>query len=156
MNHTLEYELVRLFTYKDGHVYYKVDHGKKKAGSRAGSKVKGFPYRRLVVYGKKMLEHRVVYFLCHGYWPKVVDHINRDKLDNRIENLRACTTSQNAFNKTVKSKGARLHSCGKWESYLSINGSFKSLGYFNCETAARIASSLYKKDYSGGFFNPFD
>ena len=149
-------ELKRLFVYKDGCVYYKVDHGKKKAGDRAGSKVNGFPYRRLVVHGKKMLEHRVIYFLCHGHWPKIVDHINRDKLDNRIENLRASTVSQNAFNKVIKSKGARLHSCGKWEAYISLNGSFRSLGYFNCETAARVASSLQKEKYSNGFFNPFD
>lgn len=156
MNYPTECELRRLFVYKDGCVYYRVDHGKKKAGDRAGSKVNGFSYRRLVVYGKKMLEHRVIFFLCHGTWPKVVDHANRNKLDNRIENLRACSVSQNAFNRTIKSKGARLHSCGKWESYFSLDGSFKSLGFFNCETAAKVASSLCKEKHSGGFFNPFD
>src|SRR3990167_1974171 len=32
--------------------------------------------------------HRLAWFITYGYWPKEIDHINRDKTDNRIENLR--------------------------------------------------------------------
>lgn len=155
MNTDFESMLRHLFFYREGYVYYRVNRGKKKAGELAGSKVTGFPYRRLSVNRKKFLEHRVIYFLCKGVWPKMVDHINRNKLDNRIENLRAATSSQNAFNKKVKSVGARLHSCGRWESYAAESGLFKHLGYYSCQTAAMVYSSLYKQKASGGFYDPF-
>jgi hypothetical protein len=144
-----------MFTYTDGCLYYKKDHGKKKRGQRAGSKIKSFPYRRVTLYKKKFLEHRVIFFLCHGYWPEIVDHANGDKLDNRIENLRAATVSQNAYNRTAKQSGARLHRYGKWEAYISQNKGFISLGYFNCETAAKLASAKARIKMSGGFYTPF-
>ena len=148
-------ELREMFVYNDGCLYYSKDHGKKKKGQRAGSKIKSFPYRRVTLHKKKFLEHRVIFFLCHGYWPEFVDHINGDKLDNRVENLRAATVSQNSFNRTKKQSGARLHKSGRWEAYISLNKAFISLGYFNCETAARVASAKARIKMSEGFYTPF-
>ena len=155
MNTNLGDKIKRTFFYQHGKVFYKMDRGKKKFGERAGSKAESSAYRILTVDGKKLLEHRVIYFLCHGDWPDLVDHINKDKLDNRIENLRPATKSQNALNAKLKPKGARLHSCGKWESFYTEGGKFKSLGYFNCKTAAMVASSLARQKFGQGFYNPF-
>lgn len=151
----IEGTLKTIFEYRDGGVYYKVDRGKKKAGQKAGTKANGSLYRVLSVDGVKILEHRVIFFLCHGTWPDVIDHINRDKLDNRAENLRGCSGSQNSYNTTRKAIGARLHSCGKWEAYCSQEGKIKHLGYFNCRTAAMVKSALVRQGLSNGFFSPF-
>ena len=48
--------------------------------------------------------HRLIFLMHKGYLPKTIDHINRDKLDNRIENLRPATVSQNSMNRDISSK----------------------------------------------------
>lgn len=155
MKKTYNKEMMETFFYKDGALFYKKDRGKMKAGQRAGTRCEKSPYRVITLNGEKFMEHRVIFFICNGYWPKVVDHINRDKFDNRIENLRGVTVSQNSFNVSNKPTGARLHKSGKWEAYASVDKKFKSLGYFNCETAAKMASAKFKIKISGGIYTPF-
>lgn len=46
--------------------------------------------------------HRLVWFWHHGIWPAWLDHINGDRKDNRIENLRECSASENAQNKKIR------------------------------------------------------
>lgn len=55
-------------------------------------------YLRLSVSGKPQALHRMIFLYHHGYLPKVTDHIDGDRLNNRIENLRACTQSENCLN----------------------------------------------------------
>jgi len=56
---------------------------------------KGQRYPRISVNGKPRSLHRIVFCWHHGYFPKVIDHINNDRLDNRIENLREATQANN-------------------------------------------------------------
>lgn len=57
-------------------------------------------YRKVKVKGKYLFYHRIVWLLCTGDYPKhEIDHINRDKLDNRFENLRDVTHAVNNRNK---------------------------------------------------------
>lgn len=79
------------YWYKDGKILPL--HGKRK-GSTNGKywiiSVEGYPY----------LEHRLVWVWFHGRWPiEVLDHINQDPMDNRIENLREVTQQQNLLNR---------------------------------------------------------
>jgi hypothetical protein len=55
-------------------------------------------YLRLSVIGKPQALHRMIFLYHHGYLPKVTDHIDGNRLNNRIENLRACTQSENCLN----------------------------------------------------------
>ena len=60
-------------------------------------------YLILKIKGKQFKAHRVVWFLCKGYFPKQeIDHINRVRDDNRIENLRLSNRKEQALNTTKK------------------------------------------------------
>ena len=65
----------------------------------------------------------------------VVDHVDRNILNNRIENLRAITSQQNSFN--TNAKGCCYKKTHKiWESYIYLNGKKNILGYFKTEEEA--------------------
>lgn len=58
-------------------------------------------YLVIKVKGKQFKAHRIAWLLCYGDFPKSeIDHINRDRLDNRIENLRESTRKEQARNTT--------------------------------------------------------
>jgi hypothetical protein len=64
--------------------------------------------------------HRIGWFLHYGYQPAMLDHINQDKTDNRISNLRECTMSANLGNQKPKNKlgikGIRKMTCGGYQA----------------------------------------
>lgn len=77
---------------------------------------------------------------------KQVDHVNRDKLDNRIDNLRICSSSQNTANKGLNStnksgyKGVHWNSgYNKWAAQIKTNKKIIHLGYFEDKTKAAEA-----------------
>lgn len=114
-------------------------------------------YRILKIKSRQHLAHRVAWLLHYGEWPSIgfyVDHINRDKLDNRIANLRLATHAQNRANSKVQTasgyKGVypvpRMQN--KWQAQININGKTTNIGFFDTvEEAARAyreaATGLY-------------
>ena len=118
-------------------------------GKRAGSMVK-LGYRLIQITHNgiriKILAHRLRWFMETGNVPTILDHIDRDKDNNDILNLREVTHSQNARNKD-KLKNATSRYCGvywnkhknKWQAQISLNGTTKSLGRFNSEKEAARA-----------------
>ena len=66
-------------------------------GSVAGAQ-KSTGYWCVSINRRKIMSHRIVWFLVHGEDPKELDHADGDKSNNRIENLRACNRSQNMVN----------------------------------------------------------
>ena len=111
----------------------------------------GYLFVRLSKNGKsKTLRiHQLVAvaFLNHkpdGTHKLVVDHINDDKLDNRVENLQIVTQRENSHktqgNYSSKYKGVHWSTRdNKWLSQIQINGKLKYLGLFKCELAASVA-----------------
>jgi len=84
---------------------------------------------------------------------RLVDHINRDSLDNRMGNLRIVGMSTNVRNRekrigtTSKHKGVSWSKRDKkWRAYITINGKTISLGYYNNEDqAAKVYSDKLEK-----------
>lgn len=92
--------------------------------------------------------HRLI--LGDPYTP-ATDHINRNRLDNRRANLRACTDSMNNRNKaTIANKSSKHRgvsfSRGKWQVVIRINGAIKWLGSFRHEHEAAAIAAPYFAD----------
>jgi hypothetical protein len=122
---------------------------------------KGHRYARISVKNKAYAVHRIVFLWHHGYMPKVTDHIDNDRLNNRIENLREVTHQQNAMNKKRDFNSAspykgvltRKRKSGKlfYEVYVCINRQRKFFGGFqNIELANQKAISI-REQYHGQF-----
>ncbi len=137
--------LKELFEYReDGHFYWKIIKCNSiKIGQIAGAICfKG--YRQIKIDGKFYKEHRLAWLYHYGVFPKnQIDHINNTKNDNRIENLREATNTQNQTYKnkregtSSKFKGVSWNKkFQKWRVRITINGKQKYLGLFNNETEA--------------------
>ena len=110
-------------------------------------------YRRVKINYKTYLYHRVVYYLHNDGWKihdssmdNHIDHIDRDRLNNNIENLRVVTNQQNHFN--TNAKGFSFHKAiGKYEARIMVDGKRKHLGLFETEYEARNAYLDAKAKY---------
>jgi hypothetical protein len=100
-------------------------------------------YLRIKIKGSSHPAHRIMWMHIHGAIPadKQVDHIDGDKLNNHIDNLRLVTAQGNCFNRSrLTSKGYTWHKkLHKWQAMASIGGKNKYLGVFNTEGEARFA-----------------
>lgn len=105
-------------------------------------------YLRINLCGRMYLAHRVVWLYVHGEWPNgEIDHINGDRSDNRISNLRLVTKTQNARNarrpvtNTSGIVGVSYDTRDKkWHAYIGVgNGQRTSLGYFATKEEAVAA-----------------
>lgn len=146
-------ELVReLFDYSNGKLYWRKPNHKVTVGKEFGSLRKD-GYKHAIIQGNKYLVHRVIFLWHHGYLPTFIDHINIDKSDNRIENLRPATRSLNQQNRSTPKnntsgiKGVTWHkSLKKWIVQLQVNGVKKNFGsYFDIDYAKFIAEAMYHK-----------
>lgn len=90
----------KLFTQKDGKLYWKASRGRQAAGGEAGTN-HGDGYKTVRIDGKAYYVHRIVKEMTTG--KKVngeVDHKNRKRSDNKPSNLRSTTVSQNRKNRS--------------------------------------------------------
>ena len=152
---TQEY-LNLLFEYRDGGLYRRVSRGPQNAGVRAGTTTKK-GYIRVRVDGQFYMEHRLVFFMHHGRWPQVTDHINGVRHDNRIENLRECTPTQNAQNAKGKGdrpvpKGIHFHKKRqRYCTYVDLQGKRHYVGEYRTLDEAVAAVQAARKKLHGDF-----
>lgn len=139
-----------LFAYDPltGLVTHRTNRVKVKAGDRAGSSSKSAS-RYLRIFGKKELEHRIIWLYMTGALPiGELDHEDHDRGNNRWNNLREVTHAVNMQNKPryannrTGTAGVSIDKrCGKFRAYLSIGGKPKGLGYFTTYAEAVSARS---------------
>ncbi|KAB0988745.1 HNH endonuclease [Cronobacter sakazakii] len=142
-----------------GRFIWKVAKGWVKPGRIAGTLNEANGYRYIKLNGVHYLEHRMVWLFTHGRLPKgEIDHINGDKQDNRIENLRECTRSQNEINKGLSStntsgcKGVSWHAQSKkWRARIKVNKKEIHLGTFECKADAEMAYRSFLERTHGDF-----
>lgn len=96
---------------------------------------------------KKLYQHQFVYYIATGEIVESIDHINGDKSDNRIINLRSVNHQQNGFNRTTAKGYYWNNKKNKWHSQIRLNGKKIHLGLFNTELEARKAYLDAKKIY---------
>lgn len=114
----------------------------------AGHKHVKSGYIGITIDGVEFKAHRLAWLLAFGEWPKgVIDHINGNRSDNRISNLRDATFKTNAENRrraragsASKLMGAQWHEQrGKWQASITSNGKRFHLGLFETQEEAHEA-----------------
>ena len=142
-----------LFDYVDGNLYWKVARSNcVKIGQRAGRKAGSNGYLSVRVDRKSYTIHRLIFLMHHSYVPQYLDHIDGDRSNNRIENLRPATKIENNRNmkkskrNTSGYKGVSwdaLH--GKWRAQIYTEGKQKYLGLFgSAEEAQQVVQEVRK------------
>ena len=148
------------FQYRDGFLYRTTKRGGEPVGTRAGwlTTCNGRLYWKLSILRKTKYLHHAIFLLHHGFLPKIIDHIDGDSTNNKIENLRAATQSKNMGNSRMKStntsgyKGVTYRKdTNKWQAAVMINGKHISLGSHLTKEDAAEAYRQGSMKYFGEF-----
>lgn len=123
-------------------------------GQRAGC-VGSLGYREIKFRGRRLLEHRVAWFIYYGQWPKKhLDHADGDRANNKLANLREATKSQNRHNTIrVRNGSGYMGVCwnkkeGKWQASIGVNRRKIYLGlYDDPEEAGKAYREAAKKHF---------
>ena len=152
-----------LFEYRDGQIFWKVSRTNRiKVGDRAGCLQ--HPGYRSISLGvkRKVLEHRIIWEMHHGPIPDGlwIDHINRIRDDNRIENLRLCDKAESTWNRVLPDnksglpRGVNLfRKNGTYVARISYRNKRYCLGYFKTIEEASAAYNKKQKELHGEFAN---
>lgn len=148
-------ELLR-YEPETGNFYWLKRTGRCSAGAIAGC-IEHRGYRVISIDGKRYYAHRLAWIYVHGLVRDYIDHINGDRDDNRIANLRDvdCKTNRQntrraySSNKSTGILGVRLLK-GKYVSQIWINGKDKHLGTFATAEEAHAAYVKAKRLYHAG------
>lgn len=128
---------------------------------RVGGNVGSDGYIRINVNYARCLAHRLAWLIFYGAWPAdQIDHINGDRSDNRIVNLRAATPQQNQANRAISKnnssgyKGVRRYRYvvnKPWNASITVNRKPRSLGYFASPEEAHKAYCAAASQIYGEF-----
>jgi len=149
-----------LFNYNDGRLYWRANiGGKKLAGKQAGS-VMADGYYRVGINRKAYKLHRIIYLWHYGDLPPEIDHIDGNRANNRIENLRPADTHVNKYNagkRVNNTSGCKNVSWDKnnrkWVVRFRINGEKHYFGSFTDLDLADLVAVEARNKYHKAFAN---
>ena len=145
----------KTFEDKGGVLYWR------KTGKKAGA-IHHTGYIQIGFGHKQNNAHRLMFMLHHGWVPEVIDHVDGDRSNNKIDNLRPATWSQNLQN--MKLRPSNKTGCKnvswsvakkKWAVQLSINGRQTNLGRFDDLEFADLVATEASDKYHGAFARHF-
>jgi hypothetical protein len=149
--------LHKFLEYREGKLFWKVRRGKARAGQEAGF-VGNRGYVLIVVNGKQRMAHRLVWLMHGKELPEMLDHIDGDQLNNRIENLRAVTNSENQRNQKLRKdstsgiKGVSwLNAHKRWAGQIWHKGKLHRAGYFKDKDECAAAVRELRQSLHGEF-----
>jgi hypothetical protein len=149
---------------ESGFLLWRKTRGKKRAGSVAGtlhvSRTRtNYAYIEIKIDGKAYPAHRLAWFYVKGSMPPPdvqIDHRDGDSLDNRWDNLREATHTQNQWsrgaqrNNSVGLRGVTRRG-NRFNARISVNGKRIDLGLFDSKWAAAAAYKRASEQYHGEF-----
>lgn len=142
-------ELLSFCTYRQGKFY---KSNGKSIGWSDGK------YRYINIRGSVYPEHRLVWLWFYGEWVKGLDHINGNKQDNRIENLRIASTQQNAFNRPRQTNSRSPYKGvywepgrNKWATRIGLHNACVAIGRYDTALEAALAYDRAIWEWAGDF-----
>jgi hypothetical protein len=157
---TQEY-LHTIFGYKDGELFWKVRTSNcVQIGDKVGCFDSSNGYYKLRLNNKYYHNHRLIFLMHHGYLPKMVDHIDCNRGNNKIENLRKADQYTNQQNQKISKNSSSGHknvvwskTKNKWAVRLMIDGKTKHKGYFKDLQEAANHAKRVREEAFGEFAN---
>lgn len=149
--------LRELFYYEDGNLYWKEVTGRRKPGP-LGSLNKSNGYMQHMIDGNLCLMHRLIFMHQYGVLPEFVDHIDGDRTNNRIENLRSATRTENALNRKRPAhsksgvKGVYWDKIAqRWVARIKLNYQQLHVGAFTSLEEAKRAIEKAREELHGRY-----
>ena len=142
-----QHEVHTLFDLRGGELYWKVKRKAVSPGDLAGDRGTN-GYWRIKIDGRSYKRSRLVWLHVHGVdsFPYQLDHINRDRSDDRIENLRLVTHAENQRNRSwgVSPHRYVYREGTKWRARVSTSRGRDNLGRFSTEADAIAAVEAWE------------
>jgi hypothetical protein len=153
-------QVEKLYYYDEnsGNLIWRVNSKRnKKAGDVAGGFCPSSGYMVIKINGNMYYNHRIIWLLVYGEFPKqFIDHIDMNRGNNRLNNLRLATNQQNQpkpKNNTSGYKGIYKTPSNKWRVRIFINDVQKDFGsHSNIEDAINIRNKIFKEIH-GEYYN---
>jgi hypothetical protein len=143
--------LKELFDYKDGNLFWKKT-------KKQITNIEPIGYVRVCLNKKQYKAHRVIFLMHHGYLPEFIDHIDGNKLNNKIENLRPATKQQNNQNRGIQKNnksGAKgvcwSKATNKWRIQININNKKEYFGVYEDLELAELVAIEARNKYHNNF-----
>lgn len=158
-HNTIPPNICKHLFYDSGDLYWRVAKKRRSLRSKVGC-LSGAGYLEFIFNGIRLLNHRVIYYLHHGAFVGCIDHIDGNKLNNSISNLRLCSMTENNWNrkrdKRNKSGYRNVYyhrHTGRYEVHITANGVKHYLGLFDCPKAASEVAEAKRKELHGEYFS---